>query len=136
MTEEDNFDASPELQEFVILSIGMGLDNLQKEGSLIPMLVSVQKDEYALAVLVVEPDKLMETAADRVAALPAETDRYALVFNGKIGIGDDVMHAVIAQAGERTAAHGYTVFQAYDSETFAAIGEPEYGGRTDQLLRR
>lgn len=31
MTEEDNFAASPELQDFIVLSIGMGLDILQKE---------------------------------------------------------------------------------------------------------
>lgn len=136
MSEEDNFDASPELEDFINLSIGMSLDNLRKQGSLIPMVVSVQNNEFALGALAVDSSEVMNAAAKHIAALPAETDRYALLFDGKIAIGDQTSHAIIAQAGERGGAHGYTVFQVYDPKTFDAVGGSEYGGRADQLLRR
>lgn len=136
MADEDDFDASPELQEFIILSIGMGLDNLQKEHSLVPMLLSVENDQYALGALAVEADQVMTAAANHVASLPMATSRYALVFTGRIGVGDDLSHAVIAQAGERGALHGHTLFQTYDPNTFLATGEPQYAGHADQLFGR
>src|SRR4029453_6805457 len=126
MAHEDNFDASPELQEFILLSIGMGLDNVQKEHSLVPMLLSVENDQYSMGALAVDAGQVMAAAATRVASLPTTTSRYALVFAGRIGVGDDLSHAVIAQAGERGAIHGHTVFQTYDPNTFLATGEPQY----------
>jgi hypothetical protein len=136
MADEDNFDASTELREFIILSIGMGLDNLQKELSLVPMLLSVENDQYALGALAVDADQVMAAAANHVASLPTDTSFYALVFTGRIGVGDDLSHAVMAQAGERGASHGHTVFQTYDPNTFLATSEPQYAGHTDQLFGR
>jgi len=136
MAHEDNFDGSPELQEFILLSIGMGLDNLQKEHSLVPMLLSVENDQYSMGALAVDAGQVMAAAANRVASLPTATSRYALVFAGRIGVGDDLSHAVIAQAGERGALHGHTVFQTFDPSTFLATGEPQYAGHADQLFGR
>ena len=136
MADETNFDASPELQEFILLSIGMGLDNLQKEHSLVPMLLSVENDQYSIGALAVDADQVMAAAAKHVASLPTATSRYALVFTGRIGVGDDLSHAVIAQAGERNALHGHTVFQTYDPSTFLATGEPQYAGHAGQLFGR
>jgi hypothetical protein len=136
MADEDNFDASPELQEFILLSIGMGLDNLQQEHSLLPMLLSVENDQYSMGALAVDADRVMAAAANHVASLPTATSRYALVFAGRIGVGDDLLHAVIAQAGERGALHGHNVFQTYDANTFVATGEPQYAGHADQLFGR
>ena len=51
MADEDNFDASPELQEFILLSIEMGLDNLQKEHYLVPLLLSVENGQYSIGAL-------------------------------------------------------------------------------------
>lgn len=100
------------------------------------MVVSVQDNEFALAALTVESREVLDAAAKHVAALPAQTDRYALLFDGKIAAGDQTSQAIIAQAGERGGAHGYTVFQVYDPKTFEAVSETEYGGRAAQLLRR
>ena len=136
MADEDDFDASPELQEFIILSIGMGLDNLQKEHSLVPMLVSVENDQYAIGALAVDADQVMAAAANHIASLPTATSRYALVFSGRIGVGDDLSHAVIAQAGERGALHGHTIFQTYDAHSFVATSQPQYAGHADQLFGR
>jgi hypothetical protein len=134
MSDDDDFDASPELQEFIIFSIGMGLDNLAKEHSLIPMLVSVDNNQYVLGALVVDADQVMAAAANHVAALPEGTSRYALVFIGRIGFDDNLAPAVIAQAGERGASHGHIVFQTYDPNTFRATSEPQYAGHADQWL--
>lgn len=136
MADEDDFDASAELQEFIVLSIGMGLDNLETEHSLIPMLVNVENDQYAISVLAVDADQVMAAAANHVASLPMATNRYALVFTGRIGVGDDLSHAVIAQAGERGALHGHTVFQTYDPNTSLATSGPQYAGHADQWLGR
>ena len=136
MADEHEFDASPELQEFIVLSIGMGLDNLQREHTLVPMLISVENDQYALGALAVDADQVIAAAANHVASLPTETGCYALVFTGRIGVGDDLSHAVIAQAGERAALHGHTVFQTYDPNTFLATSEPQYAGHADQFFGR
>jgi len=136
MADEDDFDASPELQEFIVLSIGMGLDNLQRQHSLVPMLVSVEHDQYAIGALAVDADQVMAAAANQVASLPAATGLYALVFTGRIGVADDLSHAVIAQGGERGAFHGHTIFQTYDPKTFVATSEPQYAGHADQLFGR
>ena len=98
------------------------------------MLVSVRNNEFSLGALSVDAHAVMEAAAKHLAALPAEADRYALVFNGQIGAGSDASHAVIVQGGERQGTKEYIVFQLYASETFAALGGPQYGGRADQLL--
>lgn len=127
------FDASRELQEFIVLSLGLGLDNLQESGSLIPMLVSVKDNDFSLGVLAVETNAL-DAAGNYLASLASEPDRYAIIFNGQIGDGNTTAPAVIAQAGERGASHGHSVFQLYESETFSAIGQPQYAGHADQLL--
>ena len=136
MEDEAEFDASPELQEFIILNIGMGLDNLEKEHSLIPMLVSVGNDQGTICVLAVDTDQVMAAAANHVASLPTTTSRYALIFTGRVSVGDDLSHAVIAQAGERGALHGHIVFQTYDANTFVATSAPVYGGHADQFFGR
>src|SRR5262245_49124870 len=84
MSEDNDFDASPELEQFITLSLGIGLDNLQKERSLVPMLVSVANDEYAIGALSVNADEVMAAATNHVATLSPETKFYALVFNGRI----------------------------------------------------
>lgn len=136
MAEENEFDASPELQEFIILSIGMGLNNLENEHSLVPMLVTVENDQYAICALAVDADQVMSAAANHVASLPIATSRYALIFTGRIGVADDLSQAVIAQAGERGALHGHIVFQTYDENTFVANSAPMYGGHADQFFAR
>ena len=134
MADEEHFDASPELQEFIVLSIGMGLENLQKEHSLVPMLLSLENDQYALGALSADADQVIAAAANHVATLTTDTSCYALVFTGRIGVGDDLSHAVIVQAGERGALHGHTVFQTYDPNTFLATSEPQYAGHADQFF--
>ena len=136
MADEDEFDASPELQEFIILCIGMGLHNLEEEHSLMPMLVSVENDQYAICALAVDADQVLVAAANHVASLPTATSRYALIYTGRIGVGDDLSHAVIAQAGERGVSHGHIVFQTYDTNTFVATSAPLYGGHADQFFGR
>jgi hypothetical protein len=132
----EDFDVSRELQEFIVLSLGLGLDNLQKSGSLMPMVVSVKDSDFSLGVLTTAGTSVMDAGANYLASLITEPDRYALIFNGEIGEGNTVMSAVIAHVGERGGSHGYTVFQSYDSETFSALGQPQYIGHADQLLGR
>jgi hypothetical protein len=81
-------------------------------------------------------NQVMAAVAKHVALLPIATRHYALVFAGRIGVGDDLSHAVIAQAGERGALHDHTVFQTYDPNTFVATSEPQYAGHADQFLDR
>ncbi len=78
----------------------------------------------------------MEAGATYLASLPTEPDRYAVLFNGQVGDGTNVRYAVIAHVGERVGAQGHTVFQAYDTETFSPLGQPEYAGQVDHLLNR
>jgi hypothetical protein len=74
------------LRSSYFLRFGIGLDNLQKEGSLIPMIVSTNNGEYLLNVLAVEANQVMDAAANQIGDLPAGTDYYALVFNGKVDV--------------------------------------------------
>ena len=78
----------------------------------------------------------MEAGAKYLASRTTEPDRCAVIFNGQIGEGNTFMSAVIAHVGERGGSHGYTLFQPYDSETFSALGQPQYLGYADQLLGR
>lgn len=135
MSNEEDFELSDELQRFILLAIGLGLDNMKKSGSLIPMVLSAQGDEYGLAAITVEADEVMEAAAEHVAGLPPETDRYALVFDGKMNVEGEIVSAVIAQGGERGAAHGHMVYQSYNSGTHEPEGIPDYAGQVEQLLR-
>jgi hypothetical protein len=132
----EDFDLSRELQEFAVLSLGMGLDILKESGSLIPMVVSVKDNDSSLGVLATENMSVVKAAATYLATLTTEPERYAVLFNGKIGDGSNVVCAVIAHVGERGGRHGHTVFQAYDTETFSPLGQPEYAGQVDQLLSR
>ena len=136
MADGQVFDASRELQELIVRSLGMGLDNLEEERSLIPMLVSAGNDQYAIGVLAVDADQVMAAAAKHVASLPSATSCYALVFIGRIGVEDNLSHALIVQAGERGALHGHTVFQTYDPNTFLATSGPQYAGHADQWFGR
>ena len=131
----EDFDASRELRELIVQSLELGLDNLRESGSLIPMVVSVKDNDCSLCVLTSE--SALDAAASYLAALPAEPDRYVVIFNGQIGDGNEVWtSAVIAHAGERGGLHAYEVAHSYDLETFSALGKPEYVGRADQLLGR
>ena len=100
------------------------------------MLVSVENDRYAICALAVDAVQVMAAAAKHVASLPTATSRYVLIYSGSIGVGDDLSHAVIAQAGERGKLHGHIVFQTYDANTFVATSAPLYGGRADQFFGR
>jgi hypothetical protein len=136
MSRENDFGLSDELQRFILIAVGMGLDNLQKLGSLMPMILSARGDEYGLCALAVDADDLMEAATKHVVELPSETSFYALVFDGKMNVEGTVLNAVIVQAGERGEAHGHMVYQPYDLETHEADGAPEYAGHVEQLLSR
>ncbi len=50
----EDFNLSRELQEFAVLSLGMGLDNLKESGSLIPMVLSVRDNDFSVGVLATE----------------------------------------------------------------------------------
>jgi hypothetical protein len=136
LSKETDFDASPELQKLILLASGMGLENLQKEGSLLPMLVSFKGGQYALGVIAEDGGDPIGMAARHVAELPDGTSSYALIFDGRLSMDDVSFQAVIIQAAERGSSHGHMVFQRYEPTTFAAVGEPEYGGQVEQFLSR
>jgi hypothetical protein len=136
MSKERDSDASLELEELILLATGMGLGNLQEQGSLLPMLISVKDSEYALVVIAEDGGDTLGMAARHVAALPDGTSSYALIFDGRLTIDDDSFRAVIVQAAERASSHGHMVFQRYEPVTYAAVGDPEYGGQVDQFLSR
>jgi hypothetical protein len=134
MSNKTEFAGSPEFEQFILLAIGMGLDNLQSEGSLIPMIVSNNNGEYSLCVLTAEANQVMDAAANHIGNLPAGTDYYALVFSGKVDVEGLIANAVIAQAGDRGSTHGHVLFQKYDPQSYGALGAPEYGGIAAQFL--
>ena len=136
MNKETDFDASSELEQLILMASGMGLENLQKQGSLLPMLLSVKGAEYALAVIAHDGGDAIRMAARQVAELPDGTTSYALIFNGRLSIDDDSFEAVIVQAAERGSGHGHMIFQRHDPATYAAVGDPEYGGQVEQFLSR
>ena len=136
MSMERDFDASVELKELILLASGMGLGNLQEQGSLLPMLISVKDSEYALVVIAEDGGDTLGMAARHVAELPDGTNSYALILDGRLTIDDESFKAVIVQAGERGSDHGHMVFQRYEPATNAAIGDPEYGGQVEQFLSR
>jgi hypothetical protein len=136
MSKEADFDASSDLEELILLASSMGLENLQEHGSLLPMLISVKDSEYALVVIAEEAGDTLGMAARHVAELPDGTNSYALLFDGKLSIDDESFRAVIVQAGERGSGHGHMVFQRYEATTYAAVGDPEYGGQVEQFLSR
>lgn len=136
MSEEGVFDGGVELREFLFLCLGLGLNNLQSEGSLVPMIVTVRNNQFSLCALAVDSHQVMNAAANHLSGLPDEAERYALVFSGKIGVGSQLVHAVIVQGGECGGTTEYILFQPYAPKTFATLGDPQYGGHADQLLRR
>ena len=136
MSMERDFDASEELKELILLASGMGLGNLQEQGSLLPMLISVKDSEYALVVIAEHGGDALGMAARHVAELPDGTSSYALILDGRLTIDDESFQAVIVQAGERGSDHGHMVFQRYEPATNAAIGDPKYGGQVEQFLSR
>jgi hypothetical protein len=136
MSNEEDVELSDELQRLILLAVGMGMDNLQKLGSLTPMVLSAQGDELGLAALAVDTGEVMEAAMKHVAELPPGTSQYALVFDGKMNVDGAIVNAIIAQAGERGSSHGHMVYQPYNPETREPDGGPEYAGRVEQFLRR
>ena len=136
MSNEIGFAASTEFKQFILLAISLGLNNLQQEGSLIPMLVSANNGEYRLCALAVEANQVIDAAAKHVAERHDQIDYYALIFNGKVDADGLMMNAVIAQVGEHSSGHGHVLFQKYDPQTYDALGAPEYGGQAEQFLGR
>ena len=136
MSNETKLELSQDLQQFIILALGVGIDNLRKQGSLIPMVLSLRGEEIDLSVLDVAADEVMKAAAEHVAGLPPETDFYALLFDGKMNVEGEVFQAAIVQAGERGSERGHTVYQQYDVKTFEVIGRPEYAGQAEQFFNR
>ena len=136
MSNREDLDLSDELQRFILLAVGMGMDNLQKLGSLTPMVLSAQGDEYSLGALAVDAGDVMEVAAKHAAELPPETSLFALVFDGKMNVEGKIVNAIVVQAGERGLSRGHMVYQPYNPETHDLDGEPEYAGHIEQFLRR
>jgi hypothetical protein len=132
----EQFDLSRELQEFIVLTLGLGLENLKESGVLIPMIVSVKDNEYTLCVLAGDNISAVEQGANYLSSLPSDPDRYAVMFIGQIAYGNSQSSAVVAHLGERGQPYGHTAIQAYDPETFSALGQPQYFGQADQLLGR
>jgi hypothetical protein len=136
MSNEIGFAASTEFNQFIVLAISLGLNNLQQEGSLIPMIVSANNGEYTLCALAVEAHQVIDAAADHIGERQNEIDYYALIFNGKVDAQGLITNAVIAQVGEHGSGHGHLLFQKYDPQTYDALGAPEYWGTAEQLLGR
>jgi len=136
MSNERDFDASSELKELILLASGMGLENLQEQGSLLPMLITVKDSEYTLVVIAEDGGDTLGMAARHVAELSNGTGSYALIFDGRLTIDDVSFQAVIVQAGERGSGHGHMVFQRYEPVIYGAVGDPEYGGQVEQFLFR
>ena len=136
MGSENDIGLSAELQRFIILAIGMGLDSLRELGSLTPMVLSSRDGEITLGALAVDGDELMKVAAEVVSELPSDTDFYALLFDGKMNVDGALLEAVIVQAGERGGGQGHMVYQQYEPETYESVGAPEYAGRVEQFPSR
>ena len=136
MSNEIGFAVSTEFKQFIVLAISLGLNNLQQEGSLIPMIVSANNGEYTLCALAVETNQVIDAAANHIGERQNEIDYYALIFNGKVDAQGLITNAVIAQVGEHGSSHGHLLFQKYDPQTYDALGAPEYGGTAEQLLGR
>jgi hypothetical protein len=136
MSNKTKLELSQDLQQFIILALGIGIDNLRKQGSLIPMVLTLRGEEIDLSVLAVDADQVMKAAAEHVAELPPETDFYALLFDGKMNVEGEVFQAAIVQAGERGSEHGHTVYQQYDVKTYELIRGPEYAGQAEQFFNQ
>ena len=136
MSNGTKLEVSQDLQQFIILALGVGIDNLRKQGSLIPMVLSLRGEEIALSVIDVAAGEVMKAAAEHVAGLSPKPDSYALLFDGKMNVDGEVFQAVIVQAGERGSEHGHTVYQQYDFKTHEVVGRPEYAGQAEQFLGR
>lgn len=134
MSNESKWELNQDLQQFIILALGVGIDNLRKQGSLIPMVLSLRGEEIDLSVIDAAADEVMRAAAEHVAGLSPETDLYALLFDGKMNVEGEVFQAVIVQAGERGSGRGHTAYQQYDVKTYEIVGSPEYAGQAEQFL--
>ena len=81
------------------------------------------------------PDRM---AKDYIAKLPEAIDAYAVLLKGKVPLDEKYSDAIIIMGGERPRPYGHQLAQPYRRNLLRnviAVGEPVYGGRTEQFIR-
>ena len=138
LPRELQLDATAPFKELLRFGVSHGLDLMQKQGDLIPMVITLMNGKHGITVLTAPSKTPDRMAKDYIATLPEAIDAYAVLLKGKVPLDEKYADAIIIMGGERTRPYGHQLAQPYRRNLLRkviAVGDPVYGGRTEQFIR-
>ena len=138
LPRELQLDATAPFKELLRFAVSHGLELLQRQGDLMPMVITLINGNHGITVLSAPSKTPDQMAKDYIAKLPEAIDAYAVLLRGKVPLAEKYSDAIIIMGGERTRSYGHRLAQPYRRNLLRkviAVGDPVYGGRTEQFVR-
>ena len=139
LPQELQLEATQPLKDLLRFGIGHGLDLIQKQGAIIPMVIALANGQHKIAILNGPSKKPDQMAQAYLASLPDAIEAYVVLLQGKVPLREKMRDAIIILSGERVRAFGHRLAQPYRRNILrkvTRVGDPIYGGRTEQFIRR
>ena len=139
LPKELKLDVTEQFKTLLVFGLSQGLDLIQKQGELIPMVITLIDGKHEITVLTAPSKTPDRMARDYVANLPRAVDAYVVLLQGKVPLGEKLHDAIIVLGGESVRSYGHQLAQPYRRNLLrrvTAVGDPIYGGRIEQFIRR
>ena len=139
LPQELKLDVTEQFKTLLVFGLSHGLDLVQKQGELIPMVITLIDGKYEITVLTAPSKTPDRMTRDYIANLPHAIDAYAILLQGQVPLGEKLHDAIIVLGGERVRYYGHRLAQPYRRNLLRRVtvmGEPIYGGRTEQFIHR
>ena len=88
LPQELQLDATQPLKELLRFGIGHGLDLIQKQGTIIPMVIALANGQHKITILNGSSKKPDQMAQAYLASLPDAIEAYVVLLQGKVPLSD------------------------------------------------
>ncbi|NJM40319.1 MAG: hypothetical protein HC853_05920 [Anaerolineae bacterium] len=113
MPQELQLDATQSLKDLLRFGISHGLDLIQKQGTIIPMVIALANGQHKITALS-GPSKTPDQMAQAyLTSLPDAIEAYVVLLQGKVPLRDAMQDAIIMLSGESVRAFGHRLAQPY-----------------------
>ena len=113
LPKELHLDATTQFRDLLVYSLNQGLELLQKQGDLIPMVITLMDGNHGITVLTAPSKTPDRMAKDYIATLPEAIDAYLVLLRGKVPLDEKYADAIIIMSGERTRSYAHQLAQPY-----------------------
>lgn len=138
LPDEMRLDVTAPFRDLILFSAEHGLQLIQKQGRLIPMVIALINGEHKITVLTAPSKAPDQMAKNYIVSLSERIDAYVVLLEGKVPVKGQYYDAVILMGGEGVRQYGYQLAQPYKRNLLRRIkpvGDLVYGGRTERFMR-